>query len=481
MQLYEAPVDGFLDARPWVASYVRRDFDRVYEHGGVFCIFAAEPFPTTYQYGRQLATGVQGESEIKLRLWDLLTLLDCLHVVQDRGTDIIPTSEAESLGCAELLRGGFFCTVEAGPQQENWLPLARNRWGKTVAGMLVQQGGKGTVVVLPQIEDKSAAVEWVVDELAPKLSPQLFPDRERSAWRNHEGLELPPVPALRAELREVRREAAKREAALQVRIEDARAESAWLLDLLDGTDDVLVHAAKRALEICGLQDVRDADAELAATEPDADRREDLQVHDRSTLLLVEVKGIARPRPRESEALQVAKYLAPRMRDFDRTDIVGLSIINHERHQLPAQRAHEVFGADVIAAASAQQVGLLRAVDLYRLARGVVEHGWGPEVIAERFWQPGLLDGRPAHHSPIGRIIHIFAKNQAIALELSTELGIGNRIAFELEIHTAELEVTSLQQQNASVERASVGEHVGVFVGDLVDQLRDGMEVLVARP
>ncbi|MDQ4145419.1 MAG: hypothetical protein M3198_17095 [Actinomycetota bacterium] len=37
----------------------------------------------------------------------------------------------------------------------------------------------------------------------------------------------------------------------------------WLLGLLDGTDDILVDAVARALRVCGIEDGRNADVELA--------------------------------------------------------------------------------------------------------------------------------------------------------------------------------------------------------------------------
>lgn len=60
------------------------------------------------------------------------------------------------------------------------------------------------------------------------------------------------------------------------------------------------------------------------------KREDLRIYDDSPILLVEIKGIS-GFPRDAAALQVAKYLAPRMREWQRTDIQGLSIINHQRN------------------------------------------------------------------------------------------------------------------------------------------------------
>lgn len=55
--------------------------------------------------------------------------------------------------------------------------------------------------------------------------------------------------------------------------------------------------------------------------------------DAAVPVLVEVKGI-NGMPKEADSLQVAKYLTPRMREWGRTDIRGLAIVNHQRH-LPA--------------------------------------------------------------------------------------------------------------------------------------------------
>lgn len=478
---YQSMVRGIVDFRPRVATAVNHDWQRIYEHGGVFCVFADEPFPIGYVYGERLARGVQERDEVEMRLWDLVDPLGALRVASDAGGDIRATSAAEGLGVAEHLTGRFTCTVEAiGQQAQRWLPLATNRWGKCVAGLLLGEGDKGMIVVLPQIDDKASAVAWVVNDLAPRLRPKLFPDLEQGGWRREPELELVTVRELRGELAEVRRRAGEAEAALQARIDAARSEIDWLLDLLDGTDDVLVGAVARALSACGLKDVRNADAELAAADPGADRREDLQVHDRPQLLLVEVKGITRPRPQESEVLQVGKYLAPRMRSLGGRDVVGLTVINHERHLPPATRAAEVFGADVFAAAEDQHIGLIRAVDLYRLARGAVEYSWSPEVLRDRFWQPGVLDGRPEHHEPLGRIAHVFEEAKVIAVDLTATLRRGARIAVELPTHTVEIEADSLQQERRDVESAEAEEHVAIYVGEHVDELREGMDILVAH-
>jgi hypothetical protein len=87
-------------------------------------------------------------------------------------------------------------------------------------------------------------------------------------------------------------------------------------------------------------------------------------------VLVEVKGITGI-PREASSLQVTKYLAPRMREWGRTDLHGLAIVNHQRHLPALDRDHEqVFQPDVLSNAEDQGFSLLTTWDLYRLVRAL---------------------------------------------------------------------------------------------------------------
>ncbi len=138
-----------------------------------------------------------------------------------------------------------------------------------------------------------------------------------------------------AEIREVEEGSRERINALEAAIEKERAESGFLHELLTGTGDALVAAVIAAVELLGFTDVRNVDVMTDGSQEEerADRlREDLQIWDRSAVLLVEIKGIG-GLPREAESLQVTKYLIPRMREWGRT--------RHPKsvgHQPPAQLA-----------------------------------------------------------------------------------------------------------------------------------------------
>ncbi len=101
-------------------------------------------------------------------------------------------------------------------------------------------------------------------------------------------------------------------------------------------------------------------------------------------------------------LQVAKYLIPRMREWDRCDIHGLAIVNRQRNLPGLDREHEhVFQADVLSNAEQQGFGLLTTWDPFRLVRGFIIHRWYHDDIARLFVTSGRIRPVPAHYEFIG--------------------------------------------------------------------------------
>ncbi len=65
---YQSMTQGVLDFRPRVAAALNRDWQRIYDHGGVFCVFAAQADPVEYVYGERLSAGVRRRRDLEMRL-----------------------------------------------------------------------------------------------------------------------------------------------------------------------------------------------------------------------------------------------------------------------------------------------------------------------------------------------------------------------------------------------------------------------------
>lgn len=391
---------GVVDSRPMSMFERRDDFDGLLEHGSVFVLFAAPREIQDICFGRpsDLPWDNFDGNEVNCDNWSLLSALDSseLTITRQSGQDIrvLATPAIGPLLERHLDGASFACTVEAVGDWVGLVPLATNRYDRPVAGMLgapENRGpGPGFILILPAVRDKAALLLDLLESWLPDVAPHLFPDVEGARWVERPEYELPGVLALKDEVAQIRRETQERIAELQTQIEQKRDEFWFVHALLRDTGDDLVEAVKKSLTVLGFTSVVDVDEEFDAEESDGFKREDLRIEDRSPWLLVEVKGI-QSRPRDEDALQVSKYIAPCMKETDRTDIQGLCIINHQRHLPALDRDNEnVFREDVVATAMKDDVALMTTWDLYRLVRGVLEYDWPRERVQDILYRPGRL-------------------------------------------------------------------------------------------
>jgi hypothetical protein len=225
---------------------------------------------------------------------------------------------------------------------------------------------------------------------------------------------LPSIVALRQEILEIEAAARRETERLTQAIAAEREKMGFQHDLLRETGDDLVGAVKKALAAIGFNSVIDSDESKL---PGDRRREDLQIRDRSPVLLVEVKGIS-GLPPEHEALQVGKYIAPRMKEWNRTDVAGISLANHERNKPGLDRNQSPFTGDVIACAVDQGLGLLTTWDLFRLVRNLLRLGWKAEHVQALFYAPGRIDAIPANYEFTGEVEHYWERAGVVGIRIS---------------------------------------------------------------
>ena len=279
------------------------------------------------------------------------------------------------------------------------------------------------------------------------MFPHLFPEHAAFGWVREPQYELPNVAALQRQIAEVEAAAREKTETLTQAITAERAKWEFLHELLRETGDPLLEAVQTALGTIGFKDVRNSD-KLASG---GRKWEDLQVHDRSPVLLVEIKGVAGTGT-EHDAIQVGKYLAPRMKEWNRTDVSGVSIINHQRNLPGLDRSTSPFTDVVLENALSQGFGLMTTWDLFRLVRNFLQLGWKPEDLQPLFYQAGRIDAVPAHYEFVGVIEKYFERPAVVGISVSgAALRQGDQIAFELPIDFIEQDVNSLE-----VERKSVG-------------------------
>lgn len=341
---------GVIDPRPRVMTWLQDDSDRILKSGGVFVIFADSRLRQSTVLAAVVSNyfrDFQVRQDIDADNWSILTSLspDHLKIEADYGTEI-KVSEGLGLLTPFLRRHLAGATFSATfhplyPLSENgngpiFFPLATSKFGDTVAGgLLPREKGEGIVLILPQLEDKEAAVLDLIQTALPEILPRLFPDHEGGRWVHRDEYEHPSILERKVAQLEVQRKANEEVARLDREIDAERDRCGFLHGLLTKSGKALVTDVKRALEFVGFQKVVDVDE---VDDAEANKQEDLQILDGSPSLLLEIKGLA-GMPTEGDTLQVTKYVLRRIRQWKRTDVVGLSLVNHQRNLPALERNH----------------------------------------------------------------------------------------------------------------------------------------------
>ncbi len=480
--------NGEVDPRPYGMHNAVRYVDRMVEHGGVLIAIAAARFREPYVLAERqpYGGGIGYTEDAALDNWCVSSRLTSFSVEPDHGREISPTDTAIQLGLGpSIWSGRFTCTFEPHYSDANeWIPLAYNKYGKDVAGILAPrtETPEGWVVLLPRLDRLDEIVVDLVQSFLPRVASQIFSAGDDSAWTDDPAYEHHDVRALREGAARIRKEAEAEALAVEAKMRDAQEAQAHLHVLVTGTGDTLVEAVITALRELGFPRVVDVDAERAASEEDAPMREDLHIFlDGHHIVLGEVKGID-GMPKEANALQVSKYIAPRMRELKRTDLRGLSIVNHQRHLPPLQRSHdEVFQKDVLTNAEQQGITLLTGWELFRLARNAARHRWPFETMRELFYVDGRPDIVPANYRSMGTVDKVWPKAGAFAVVLADAVRVGDRIAIEGPVDFEELTVESIQLEDTTVDRGESGQRIGLKAAGDVEGLKEGMRTFVVEP
>jgi hypothetical protein len=468
---------GFIDPRVRTSIQLKDAFDRTHSIGGVFVVFADERTGISLQVARCGYNGLYDGEQFPHDVYHFLSEISDLVVENDHGEELIPADTKSSLGrlLADFLpESAFKCVLKGGYRsKDTWQTLAKNKFGQAVA-ICRCRSAEGSVIILPQIRDKVAFLERLFIEVLPELAPHLFPHIEKGKWTHQPEYELPRVKELKAKQDDIVRNAKEVLKQLDAEIEKERTANGWIQNLLTGTDSDLVAAVKKAFEAFGFAEVVDVDVER--DREGKSRREDLQIHDQSPLIIVDIKGIG-AFPSDEDALQADKHAAIRMREMKRTDIVGLSIINHQRHLPPLDRDNVMpFRQELLDAAEERSLGLMTSWDVYRLLRNSTKFGWNGEQIRPLFYKRGRITAVPTHYRLIGTVAKAWTDKFGVVIENQEELRIGDRVAVEFPIEFEEVAVSSIRVNDQDVQCAKVGDPVGILWSAEMPKLKEGMRV-----
>lgn len=470
---------GFIDPRPRFMSIVKKNFERILNHGGVFVIFAKPRLTQNLIFGKIEFDEIFGK-EIYLDNWSFLSHFSTnnMEIISDFGEEIYFYSGENSLYRflhRNLKDARYYAKFNPKYQiKESWIPILKNKYDEDISGLIISGEFKGLILILPQILKKPDVILSLITEVLPDFSPELFPYLERSNWVIRDEYELESIKKYKNEIITVRKRADKELNSINEKIKKDREKFGFIHGILTKTGDDLVKDVIKCLEFIDFKKVIDVDSVIDGSNP---KQEDLQIHDKSPVLLVEVKGIS-GLPDEEEVLQVVKYIPRRMKDWDRRDVNGVSLINHQKHIPALERDNEnVFTKQQIEDAESHDITLITTWDLFILIRGMMKYKWDPAVIKDLFYEKGRISNVPSNYKPIGKIFTYIKDENVIGIKITDKkLYIGQRIGYRLNDKFLEEEITSLQINNKDVNEAHSGQSVGIKTIYSKDELKNGIIV-----
>jgi hypothetical protein len=187
-------------------------------------------------------------------------------------------------------------------------------------------------------------------------------------------------------------------------------------------------------------------------------------------------------PTEGDTQQVTKYVVRRMMQWRQTDVVGVFLVNHQRHLPALDRNHEnVFTPQQIEDATSNGTALVTTWDLFRLIRGMARWGWPGKVVQDVLYGVGRLPGLPSPYTPVGTVAHYYPDISVLSIEVGEGgLRVGDTVAFRFPAGFFEEEVTSLQVEKKNVREAAPGQRAGYKTTLKKKDVPIGTPIYVAR-
>lgn len=480
-----------VDPRPRMMEVVRESFDRILDHGGVLVVFAGPRFSNELFLAENNGFRPVIDRRLSVDNWSFCSMLndERLVIARDGGEEITaPPSDSPYTKLMErhLANMSFLATLKntiyLTPKISgySYQSLVENKFGASVGGVVRGEESKGIILICPRIGEAHLD-DFVMDLLKnvlPDVSPHLFPHHEGSVWTRDPSYEHLSVLELEKSKQLILTEAQEKVRLLNEQIEMVRTDKDYVHGILTKTSDPLVADVKLALEAIGFSKVIDVD-EL---EEDGPKQEDLQIHEKSPLLLVEVKGLA-GFPTEGDTAQVLKYVVRRMKELERHDVSAVFVVNQQRNLPPLERDDSrVFTEQQIKDAEHNDMLLVTTWEIFQLLRGKEVWDWPSESLTELFYGKGRIGLVPTCYKRIGVVGHFYDGAGVISIRLDDDAELRKRetIGYKLQSGYFQEVVNSMQVDKATVEIATAGQSVGVKTGLQRRQLPVGSEVFAVR-
>jgi hypothetical protein len=333
-----------------------------------------------------------------------------------------------------------------------YVPLVKNSSGDIVSICDQREGSLN--FNFPQFEDKSQFLSTFLKNIAPSISPDLFPYSTTFDWKNNKEYWIPNHAKLIEEKEQVVKAYEEKLNQKEQEIDRNKKGYSFLHEMISETGDNLVNATISFLKWLGFSNAINAD-ELK--EEGQVLEEDIQIEFDEGLIIIECKGIGGTST-DSDCSQISKIKHRRCKERNKFDVFALYIVNHQRYLPPLQRSNPPFNENQIQDANSDDRGLLSTWQLFNLYYEIENGIISKEEARNAIIKFGLIEFKPSNLVFIDEPKEVFKNGRVCIINITdVELNIGDEILIEKNDQFSKAVIEGIQVDDKPVQKCLSGE------------------------
>lgn len=335
---------------------------------------------------------------------------------------------------------------------EKYVPLVMNSSGDIVS--IFVQRDNSLNFYFPQIENKFKFLSEFLKNVAPSISPDLFPFSTTFTWKENREYWLPNYEVLIEEKEQIIKDYEQKLSQKEKEISKNKDEYSFLHEILTETGDSLVNATIEFLKWLGFSNVLNADhlkLEGRVLE------EDIQIETEEGLIIIECKGIGGTST-DADCSQISKIKHRRCKQRNKFDVFAIYLVNHQRYLPPLQRNNPPFNEIQIQDALSDERGLLTTWQLFNLYYEIKNGIISKEEARISLINFGLIEFKPSNITFIDEPSEFFKNGTICIINIKDiQLKIGDEILIEKNSKFKKAIIEDINLDNKSIDKCSNGE------------------------
>ncbi len=340
------------------------------------------------------------------------------------------------------------------PPSETFTPLMTNINGDIIS--FIEKDKNKTLIVLPQIDDKTSFLLEFLSTIAPSNYTELFPFSTLHKWREQEQYWLPNHSQLIKKKKDLETSSKNKIENIDSEIYENIKDFSFLHEILTESDDLLKFPLIKYFQWLEFDDVIDYDEIISKR--NTIKEEDIQIKlPDNGLLVIECKGIGGT-SKDSDCSKVLKYKNRQISKGENKFVYALYIVNHQRHKPPMERENPPFTSEQIQDAKNDGRGLVTTWQLFNVFFDIEKGVYTKKEIRESILDFGLIEFKPSNLIYIDEPKEIKKDGYVCIVNLRYINIVINEVLFsEKNGKFEKVEVLDIQENGKSIQQASNGE------------------------